>query len=68
MITTALHVTNGQRVKMFGTEFLVGAAHYSGPIDGSGTVTLEFVFRAPFTGSNLRPWQGPASTPMEVVG
>lgn len=58
--TTALHVTNGMKVRLFGVDFKVTAAHYAGPIDGSGTTVLEF--------GRAREWEGPASTVMQVVG
>lgn len=57
--TTALCVTNGQTVQIHGVEFTVTAAHYSGPVDGSGTTTLEFGWG--------HQWQGPASTPVWLL-
>jgi len=56
---TALHVLNGHRVNVDGAMRLVHASHYSGDVDGNGTITLEFGYG--------RQWQGSSSTPMEVA-
>jgi len=56
--TTAIHITNGMRVWLDHAWRTVGAAHYAGPIDGSGTTTLELL--------NTHAWCGPANTPMIV--
>lgn len=54
----ALDVTNGVAVWVRDAWHMVRAAHYAGPIDGSGTTTLEL---------SVGEWQGPASTILEVV-
>jgi hypothetical protein len=58
--TLALDVDNGVTVRCPGgrTGF-VGSAHYSGPIDGTGTVTLCF--------TDGTEWSGPAWMPMVVL-
>ena len=53
--TTALQITNGDRVLIDGEYRLITAAHYSGDVDGTGTTTLEH---------HSGQWQGPSATPV----